>query len=46
MHAKLVLYVLGQGMNLKRKVAAAHGVEKVETDGKLFTEARVDRFAE
>src|SRR5258708_30528624 len=33
-------------MNLKGKVAATHRVKKVEADGELFAEARVDRLTQ
>jgi hypothetical protein len=45
-HAEFFLNVLGKGMHLQAQIAAVHGVEKVETDGKLVAKAGVHRIAE
>ena len=45
-HSEMVLDILGERMNLERKIAAAHGVQKVEPDGKLVAEPRMHFLAE
>ena len=39
MQAELLLNITGQGMDLQRQIAAAHGIEQVETDGEFCAEA-------
>ena len=45
-HAKPILDVLGQGMNLERQVPAIHRIQEVKTDREFRAESGMDSFAQ
>lgn len=45
-HAEVFADELGRRMDLKAQVPAAHRIQKIETDGEILAEARLDRLAE
>ena len=45
-HAKLILDIFGQRMNLEGKVSASHGIQEIEADGKFRAEPGIDPLSQ